>query len=52
MMFSDTQISYSFNMIRLLAEPILIRALIPLPISQHIRGSSLNHTLHHAQSQL
>ena len=40
------------DMIRLFAEPILIRAPIPLPVSQHICSPSLNHTLHHTSRQL
>lgn len=34
------------DVFRLLAKPILIGTTILLPIPQHIRGPSLNHTLH------
>ena len=43
--------SLLLNMIGFLGEPILVRAIILLPVSQHIRRPSLNHTLT-AHSQL
>lgn len=42
----NVRASLLLNMLRPLAEPIFIRAPVPLPISQHIRGPGLDHTLH------
>lgn len=42
--------SLLLNMIGLFGEAVLVRATILLPVSQHIRRPSLNHTLQHRVS--